>query len=72
MLEKCTVAGERGYPGLPVQELQDLKNFLYMQFPQLWTQPVEFEPMWRTCCQAMGQACKRLRDKKKFVSVVHV
>ena len=61
VLKKCTVAGERGFPGLPVRELEELKRILLMQLPQFWNTPLQFEPIWKNCCDSIGQACKRLR-----------
>ena len=66
VLKKCTVSGERGFPGLPLQELQDLKNFLFKQFA---VTPMEFESVWKSCCTSIGQACKRLREKKMCAPV---
>lgn len=61
VLVKCTVAGERDWPGLPSEELRQLKHALYMQFPQYWQSPQEFEPLWKKCTESIGQTCKRLR-----------
>ena len=61
ILARCTVAGEREYPGLPITELEQLKRVLLMQLPQFWMTPMQFEPIWKHCCEAIGQACKRLR-----------
>jgi hypothetical protein len=63
VLAQCTVSGERDYPGLPVEELMQLKHAVYMQFPQYWNSPQEFEPLWTKCKASIGQACKRLRSK---------
>ena len=60
VMARCTVAGERGLPGLPTAELQQLKQVLFMQFP---VAPQEFESLWKTSAAAVGQACKRLRSK---------
>ena len=65
ILYRCTISGERGFPGLPQKELQDLKRIILQHFPQFWQVPIEFEPTWRSCCEAFGQACKRLWDKAK-------
>ena len=64
VLIRCTVAGERDHPGLPVNELSQLKQVLFTQFPQFWPSPIEFEPLWKDCVDSIGQACKRLRFKK--------
>ena len=64
VMEQCTVAGERELPGLPDEELQQLKDALFMQFPDYWKTPQEFEPLWKDATAAIGQACKRLRRSK--------
>ena len=58
---QCTVAGDRVLPGLPTAELQQLKTTLFMPSPQYSKAPHEFEPVWKTATEAIGQACKRLR-----------
>ena len=60
VLAKCTVAGDRGLPGLPITELQELKQTLFFQFPDYWKSPHEFEPLWSTSTTSIGQLCKRL------------
>ena len=61
VMSKCTVAGNRDLPGLPTNELESLKHTLFTLFPQYWQSPQEFEPLWKSCTEAVGQACKRLR-----------
>ena len=63
ILIKCTVMGERGLPGLPAAELMELKKILFREFPHLWASRHEFEALWKTCVDSLGQACKRLRHK---------
>lgn len=63
VLIKCTVMGERGLPGLPAAELMELKKILFREFPHLWASRHEFEALWKTCVDSLGQACKRLRHK---------
>ena len=65
VLVQCTVSGGRDYPGLPADELMQLKHALYMQFPDDWNSPQEFEPLWTKCKAAIGQAYKRLRAHAK-------
>ena len=64
VMAQCTVAGERDLPGLPAEELQQLKNALFMQFPEHWKTPHEFEPLWKNATESIGQACKRFRRSK--------
>ena len=37
VLQRCTVAGGRELPALPVSELGHLKEMLFNQFPSYWT-----------------------------------
>ena len=64
VLSRCTVSGERAYPGLPVDKVNELKAAIFQQFPQYWTTKHEFEPLWKSCMESVGQACKRLRSKQ--------
>ena len=57
VLSKCTVAGERDLPGLPIEELQQLEKTLLAQFPKYWKSPQEFEPLWKTSTDSVGQLC---------------
>ena len=61
VLRRCTVMGCREQPGLPIQELNDLKQTMFSKFPQYWQNPVEFEDLWSQCVDGIGQLCKRLR-----------
>ena len=61
VLGQCTVMGCRDHPGLPISELNELKQDLFNKFPQYWSNPVEFEEMWTNCVNSIGQACKRYR-----------
>ena len=62
VMKQCTVAGTREHPGLPFDELRELKQVVFRQFPQYWNTPFEFEDVWKVCFDALGQACKRLRN----------
>ena len=61
VLAQCTPGGSRDLPALPSDELNILKEEMFDQFSQYWSNPVEFEVVWGTCVNAVGQACKRLR-----------
>ena len=39
---QCTFSGERELPGLPLHEMQLLKNQILTMFPVYWNTPVEF------------------------------
>ena len=60
VLAQCAVMGCREWFGLPMVELQSLKQFLFDQLPNFWGNPIEFEPVWSSCIDAIGQACKRM------------
>ena len=62
VLIQCMLSGEQDYPGLPVKELMQLKHAVFMQSPQFWNSPQEFEPLWTKCKVSIGQACKQLRS----------
>ena len=64
VLMQCTVAGERGgYYALPVEEMKRMKIIMMQQLQTLAS--CEFESVWKECLDAIGQACKRAREKKK-------
>ena len=63
VMRRCTVQGAREFPGLPSAELGQLKQTIFKLFPQYWRNPSEFEGVWSTCVESVGQACKRLRSK---------
>lgn len=64
VLIRCTVAGSRSFPALPVAELNYLKTIVFKQFPVYWNAKHEFEAVWKDCIDGIGQACKRLRHAK--------
>ena len=62
VLARCTVAGCRSLPGLPVEQLQKLKQFIFLQTPQFWDTPCDFDrEVWSTCTISINQKCKSLR-----------
>ena len=63
LMSDSTVKGCRDHPALPAAPLLQLKQTILDQFSQFWTNPTEFEPVWETCKDAIGQACKRFRQK---------
>ena len=63
VLAKCMVGGFRDLPALPLHELNELKQLMFAQFPRHWQTPQEFETLWCTVTEAIGQACKGLRKK---------
>ena len=64
VMAACMPMGCREYAALPADGLSALKATLLQQFPVFWASPVEFEAVWASCVDAIGQACKRLRHYK--------
>ena len=63
VLALCTVMGFGKLPALPNEEL---KQTLFSLFPRYWSNPVDFESVWKDCAESLGQVCKRLRlDREK-------
>ena len=47
-----------------VQEVGEFKIIPFRQFLQYWKAKHEFESVWKTVVESVGQACKRLRSKQ--------
>eukprot|EP00731_Ephydatia_muelleri_P018363 Em0011g403a len=58
----CVPAKERE-SALPVEELKELKTLVFQQCMGLTS--TEFEAVWKDYVQAIGQACKRARERKR-------
>ena len=43
VLGKCTVMGCRNFPALPLRELNNLKQKLFLLFLEFWANPLNFE-----------------------------
>ena len=63
VLERCTVSGYRDLPALPLEELNNLKQTIFQQFPNYWSTPEEYEGLWERAAEAIGQCAKGLRKK---------
>ena len=60
VMSRCTLSGFCDLPGLPVVELGELKQTVFLQFPQFWQNAVEFEPLWSKCTDSINQSCKKI------------
>ena len=60
IMKRCTPGGNRQFPALPQDELNELKKVLFHLFPRFHTCPGSFEAVWKKCITAIEQACKRL------------
>ena len=61
VMERCTPNGNRDLPGLPRDELYQLKIEMFRLFPKYWAAPQGFEALWATCMTSIEQCCKRIR-----------
>ena len=50
VMSRCTPAGTQDYPGLPREELYQLKKVTFQQLPQYWSNKEGFEKVWKTKC----------------------
>ena len=58
----CTVRGVGSFHALPRTELDKLKSFLCkLALPRFIDRRVEFEEVWKSCINSIGQACKNYR-----------
>ena len=60
---QCTPHGYGDTPGLPLVELQQLKEEVRRHYPKYWNSPQEFELKWKACTESINQGCKRMRLK---------
>ena len=63
VMRQCTTKGYGDKPGLPLTELMQLKEELRNLYPHFMTSQAEFEEKWVKICDALSQACKRMRHK---------
>ena len=62
VMKQCTALGGRDLPGLPREELYEIKKSVFDLFPMFWKNKEDFESVWAGCIDAIGQACKRFRN----------
>ena len=62
--KKSTMRGCRNLAPLPENGLKELKELLLTLFPQYSQSPTLFEPLWAKSLEAVGQACKCLRNEQ--------
>ena len=46
------------YKGLPITELNSLKQFLFSKLVMYWSAPHDFEPIWSRCIASIGHGCR--------------
>lgn len=62
VMAQCTVMGCSAYKGLPISELNNLKQFLFSKLVKYWSAPHDFEPVWSRCVASIGHGCTRARN----------
>ena len=62
VMGQCTVMGCTQYKGLPIIELNSLKQFLFSKLVKYWSAPHDFEPIWSRCVASIGHGCTRARS----------
>ena len=66
-MSKCATKGYGDRSGLPYKELMTLKKEIH----NFWNNPVAFEEGLTNCCEAISQACKRVRQKESMRDKKH-
>ena len=61
VMKLCTAQGGRELPGLPREELYEIKKAIFDLLPCFWKNVEEFEGVWAGCIKAIGQNCKHQR-----------
>ena len=64
MLMKSTVYGQKDHAALPKDKVMELKKKMLSLHPQLISSPVEFEPIWTRCVNAINHCAASLRCKQ--------
>ena len=62
VMAQCTVMGCTAFKGLPISELNSLKQFLFSILVKYWSAPHDFEPVWSRCVSSIGHGCTRARN----------
>lgn len=61
----CTFRGIGSCPGLPEDDIKRMKTFLKsICVPRIVNSTVEFEAIYKTCVESIGQSCKSLRKQR--------
>ena len=63
-MAQSTVMGCCQFAALPKVDLQEIKLTILKQFPVDWGTPIESEPLWLSCLDAIRQACKRVQPNR--------
>lgn len=63
VMKRCTPLGAGKLPGLPVRELQWLKQLILERYPEFWGNVQEYEKLWKKCQSALEHNCSGLRRK---------
>ena len=69
VLKQCTVHGCKSYPALPVEKQLELKELMRSV---LKYSDCEFEDVWKLCEEAIGHACRTLRNPRKKLGLLNL
>ena len=67
LMAQSTVMGCGEYAALPKMDLQEIKRTILKQLPVYWDNPTDFEPLWVSRLDAIGQACERSQRNRVLV-----
>ena len=62
VMKQSTVHGNRSFPALPANQLHELKLVIKSVLQDV---DCEFEDVWRACEEAIGHACRTLRNPRR-------
>ena len=61
-MKQCTVRGISGWDALPEKQLANMKQFLLkLALSRFVSNKLDFEMLWKSCIESVGQACKSYR-----------
>ncbi len=67
VLKKCTVYGQKGNAALPKEKVMDLKKKMMSVLPQFISSPLEFEPIWTKCVNAINHwGFTQIKDSSNY------
>lgn len=69
LMKQSTVHGNRNLPALPHSKLMELKSVMKSV---LRYSDCEFEHVWKLCEDAIGHACRTLRNPRKSLKVLQL
>lgn len=65
VMSRCTPLAGGKKPGLPLRELNELKQIIFNVLPNYWGNQGRFDGVWAESLDSIGQACKHLHHSFK-------